>query len=107
MNIFLQNLHSFISSNYPMIAKPALTSQSIFSFYYSWLTGLNDIFDAGTFGEKTIRRIKLSKMKEKLDNKSWTSRIKNKIKNVNKADNVSRITNIEKERFEIINMLGL
>lgn len=46
MNIFLQNLHSFISSNYPMIAKPALTSQSIFSFYYSWLTGLNDMFDA-------------------------------------------------------------
>lgn len=46
MNIFLQNLHTFISSNYPMIAKPALTSQSIFSFYYSWLTGLNDMFDA-------------------------------------------------------------
>lgn len=46
MNTFLQNLHSAISSNYPTTTKPALTSQSIFSYYYSWLTGLNDMFDS-------------------------------------------------------------
>lgn len=46
MNIFLQDLHSAISSNYPTTTKPPLTSQSIFLYYYSWLTGLNDIFDS-------------------------------------------------------------
>ena len=46
MNEFLMNLHSNVSSTYPTITKPELTSQSIFTYYYSWLTGLNDIFDA-------------------------------------------------------------
>lgn len=46
MNIFLQNIHAFVLSNFPRVAKPALTSQNIFSFYYSWLTDLDDMFDA-------------------------------------------------------------
>lgn len=68
---------------------------------------LNDIFDSGAFGEKTVKRIKLSKMKEKLNNKSWTNRIKNKIKSAKKASQMSGMTIIEKDREELINMLGL
>lgn len=46
MDVFLQSLHNYISSTYPTSVKPALTSQSIFSYYYSWITGLNNMFDA-------------------------------------------------------------
>ena len=46
MNKFLNDIHSFIISNYATCTQQALTSQSIFTHYYSWITGLNDIFDA-------------------------------------------------------------
>lgn len=46
MNIFLRDLHAYVATNYPSITKPVLTSQSIFQYYYSWMTGLTDIFDA-------------------------------------------------------------
>jgi len=67
---------------------------------------LNDIFDAGAFGEKTVRRIKFNKMKEKMNNKSFASKIKNRFKKSNVVSE-SYVTNIEKERAELIRMLEL
>lgn len=46
MNEFLGNIHNFVLANYAPCTHQALTCQSLFSYYYSWITGLNDIFEA-------------------------------------------------------------
>ena len=46
MKTFLLDVHNYISTNYSTITVPTLDCQNIFTFYYSWISGLNDLFDA-------------------------------------------------------------
>ena len=67
---------------------------------------LNDIFDSGTYGGKTLRRIRLVQMKEKMNIKSFAYKLKKKIMK-NNSNSVSGVTEIEKKREELKTLLGL
>ena len=68
---------------------------------------LNDIFDAGTYGGKTLRRIKLVRMKEKMNDKSLAAKIKKTFMKKSNSETISVVTEIEKKREELKSLLGL
>lgn len=46
MDGFLMRVDQFLKTAYPQTTKPALTHTSIFDYYYSWITSLDNIFES-------------------------------------------------------------
>ena len=44
MDKYLCEIHKRIISTYPNVTLPALTKESIFTYYYSWISSVDDIF---------------------------------------------------------------
>lgn len=45
MDKYLGSIHLKIQSLFPEVTKPALTHDSIFGFYYSWISSINDLYE--------------------------------------------------------------